>query len=114
MADQLSVTWRGGGDYELQGELDLATAPLVVQMVERFSTDGEDWVVFDLTRLMFIDCAGVRALVSFADGHPGRMVVLRAPSGLVAKVLDILCLPALPRVRIEPPPKRVTGDGPGA
>lgn len=84
---------RGGGKeavVTLQGELDVATAPLLVERLDVLLT-GVDRVVFDLAGLGFIDCAGIEPIVHAArvvGQHAG--VEVRSPSPLTRRVLEIL------------------------
>jgi anti-sigma B factor antagonist len=64
---QFSITQRststGGVCLSISGEMDLATAPRVTEAVRRAIAEHAD-VLVDLSRLRFIDCAGLRAILS--------------------------------------------------
>ena len=47
----------------LRGELDLVSAPRLVDSVMRASEEGADEVVLDLTGLEFLDSTGLRAIL---------------------------------------------------
>jgi anti-anti-sigma factor len=76
----------------VRGELDLATAPDLEEVVcERLDAGQE--VVLDLRELDFMDSSGLRVLVTAharaVDGGP-RFAVVRPPEGgAVAKILAI-------------------------
>ena len=61
----------------VSGEVDLCTAPLLAEELRRAQPlDGV--LVVDLDQVEFMDCAGLRALVDFADevaSGPTRLLV---------------------------------------
>jgi anti-anti-sigma factor len=76
----------------VRGELDLATAPDLEEVVSERMDAGQE-VVLDLRELEFMDSSGLRVLVvahaRAADGGP-RFAVVRPPEGsAVAKILSI-------------------------
>ena len=76
----------------LQGEADVATAPLLAQTLAQVSEDGGAHVVLDAARLEFIDacCLGVIANArAFLRGQ-GRDLVVRSPASLFRRVLGVL------------------------
>jgi anti-anti-sigma factor len=117
--------------YALDGELDLAAAEVFRSRVEQLApAPGGGAVVLDLSRLTFIDCAGVGALCQLhkalrAAGGPGLMVKDVQPQ--VRKVFEparserVLDRPRLAAGRSEPVggvlksvPSRTDGAGDGA
>jgi anti-sigma B factor antagonist len=73
------------------GELDLATAPLLADIVDGLRDPGIDTVVLDVTDLEFCDSSGLSALVRShraAEEH-GVRVVLRSPPPAVRSLLEI-------------------------
>ncbi|MBI5104407.1 MAG: STAS domain-containing protein [Solirubrobacterales bacterium] len=76
----------------LRGELDLATAPEVEDIVLPAARDGRH-VIVDLRALEFLDSSGVRVLVAAhaaAGEGGGRLSVVRGPAGgPVQRVLEI-------------------------
>jgi anti-anti-sigma factor len=75
----------------LRGELDLATAPELEQVVSD-SLDARDEVVVDLRELEFMDSTGLRVLVHAHTRAQGekRFIVVRPPAGApIAKILAI-------------------------
>ena len=76
----------------LHGELDLATAPELEQLVNE-RIDAGDEVVVDLRPLEFMDSSGIRVLVA-AHARAGRvgttLVIVRPPTGsAVAKIVEV-------------------------
>jgi anti-anti-sigma factor len=86
----------GGLVYALDGELDLAAADVLRSRVAQLApVPGGGPVVLDLSRLSFIDCAGVRALCQMHEtlcesGGPG--LVVRDVQPQVRKVFDLVGL----------------------
>lgn len=52
------------GTVQVQGEVDLVTADLLATALDDELGQGHRFVRLDLSRLSFIDCAGLRVLVS--------------------------------------------------
>jgi anti-anti-sigma factor len=76
-----------------EGELDLASAPTLVQTLTRLV--GEEAplpIVLDLSAVGFMDSSGLRALIE-ADRvrrEAGRSMALLAPSAPVLRVLELV------------------------
>jgi anti-anti-sigma factor len=87
----------------LDGELDLATAPLVAAtlLASAGMTESGAGVVVDLTHVAFCDSEGLAALIAVHDHlrSTGRGLVLRNPSSTVVVMIDLLF--ALPDL-VEP------------
>ena len=91
--DILTVTTEPGRDLtllRLAGELDLYTAPRLQEHL-RTAMAGDGDVVIDLSELTFIDSTGLGDL---ARTHrqleaQSRRLVLRSPTAMVFRVLDI-------------------------
>ena len=65
--DQLKVDVRHEADRAvlcLQGELDLASAPLLEKQIDSIQLGTTPTVVLDLQKLQFIDSTGLRAILS--------------------------------------------------
>jgi len=76
----------------LRGELDLATAPELEQLVNERIDAGQE-VVVDLRPLEFMDSSGIRVLVA-AHARAGRAgtkvyVVRPEPASAVAKIVEV-------------------------
>src|ERR1700722_9986214 len=48
----------------LTGELDLASAPAIEQLLPELCADGADEIVLDLSQLAFIDSTGLRTILT--------------------------------------------------
>jgi anti-anti-sigma factor len=82
----------GRAHLTLRGELDLATAPELEQLVNE-RIDGSQEVVVDLRGLEFMDSSGIRVLVA-AHARAGRVgtrlfVVRPDPGNAVAKIIEV-------------------------
>jgi anti-anti-sigma factor len=88
----MSVDDRDGRAYvTLRGELDIATAPELEQLVNERLDSGRE-VVVDLRGLEFMDSSGIRVLVAghTRAGRSGtRLVVVRAAGSAVAKIVEV-------------------------
>jgi len=80
----------------VDGELDVATAPILASALEQAAT-GEAPVVVDLSRVRFADCAGIRPLL--ATRHRltgmGQGLAVQGPSTAVRTLFSVLGLDAL-------------------
>jgi anti-sigma B factor antagonist len=82
----------GRAQLILRGELDLATAPELEQLlIERI--DASEDVVVDLRGLEFMDSSGIRVLVA-AHTRAGRtgtrvLIVRPEPDSAVAKIVEV-------------------------
>jgi stage II sporulation protein AA (anti-sigma F factor antagonist) len=85
---QLQITPTDEG-FLLEGELDMATADALSQLLKEESMDG-DPVVLDFSGVSFMDSSGLRAVLERA-GQQNRQgpVVITNPSRQVRRVLDI-------------------------
>jgi anti-anti-sigma factor len=80
---------RGESDaavVKIVGELDAYSAALAEPAVRRFVLFADE-VVIDLSELHFIDAAGLRLLISLADG--GETVRLEDPGPRISHVFEI-------------------------
>ena len=93
-AFKLDVSHAGGGVMviALGGELDIATAPELEQLVNERIDAGQE-VVVDLRGLEFMDSSGIRVLVAAharAARNDTRFFVVRpAPASAVAKIVEV-------------------------
>jgi anti-anti-sigma factor len=89
----------------LRGELDLATAPELEQLVNERLDAGQD-VVVDLRGLEFMDSSGIRVLVAAharAARNDTRLFVVRpADATAVAKIIDVSGLDGELRIVDDP------------
>ncbi len=72
------------------GEADLATAPVLERaMVDAPAADGSR-LVLDCRALEFMDCAALGVLARYRLRRPDVQLVLRAPGGVVARLLEVV------------------------
>ena len=76
----------------LRGEADLFTLPVVVDVLARVIADSDGPVVVDLAGTDFIDTGTVRAIARAWEflNNRGRVLTVRSPSRMAARVLELL------------------------
>ena len=82
---------RTGSPLRLTGEMDLVTAPNVVESIRSLLGPNIQHVRLDLTQLTFIDAAGLRALVQarmLVHGRGGQLT-LHGARPLLRRMLEI-------------------------
>lgn len=70
----------------LEGELDLATAPLLARAVAREQREDRP-LVADLSGLRFMDSCGLRELLRASSEDPGFRIA--GAAGAVRRVIDV-------------------------
>src|SRR3954451_20062884 len=82
----------GRREIRVQGELDLAVAPMLVEAIERAAE--YDQVVISLEECEFIDSTGIAVIVRAHQDRKsgGRRLVVCARDGQVRLVLDLIGL----------------------
>lgn len=93
--DEFSISsedQEGRAHLTLRGELDLATAPELEELVNERLDAGRE-VVVDLRGLEFMDSSGIRVLVAAharAARTGGRLIVVRPRAGsAVSKIIEV-------------------------
>ena len=89
---ELEVDQRGDvAIVSLAGDLDVSTAPELVDLCRSVHAQGAREVVIDLTDTGFLDSAGLRALIGAHQlfGDDGGNVRLSHPSEPVMRLLEI-------------------------
>jgi len=90
----------GDAGLRLEGELDLATAPLLKEAL--VDLGSERAVHLDLALLTFLDSSGLQVIVALAQSLDGnRSVVLVNPSTAVRRCLEITGIDKHPAVEIR-------------
>jgi anti-anti-sigma factor len=81
---------RGAAHVQVIGELDIATAAKLVEALNAALSNAR-LVVVDLSRLTFIDCTGLGAIVAVHDRarRSQRTLVLSSVTAQVKRLLDI-------------------------
>lgn len=82
---------------EVEGELDLATGPILQQRLERYQEMPErqgslQRIVYCLSDLRFMDATGLEALLTASEGHGPHSITVRGPSRQVRRVLELVGL----------------------
>lgn len=92
----------------LTGELDLSTAPQLIEGVDRLSDDGHPAVTLDLAALSFIDSSGLKAFAAL--GQRGVTLDCSRAQTPVLKLLDVIAAwTAAEPATDQPPVPQVCG-----
>jgi anti-sigma B factor antagonist len=99
---QLQITPTEDG-FRLEGELDMATADDLSQLLRETRTNGHP-IMLDFSGVSFMDSSGLRALLEGAGLPNGNgSVVILNPSDQVRRVLDISIPGGTPGLEVRPP-----------
>lgn len=80
----------GTATVVISGELDLASTPSLAARLSQILVDEPQRLVFDMTRVSFIDCATARLIAGTVRSLPhGQRPVIRSPGPLVRRVLEL-------------------------
>jgi anti-sigma B factor antagonist len=75
----------------VEGELDIASAPLLLAELERFALDEKDVVAIDLGGVTFMDVSGMRVLLEAAQRARSRQAsfVIYNPRSCASRVFSL-------------------------
>jgi anti-anti-sigma factor len=80
----------GTATIVISGELDLLSTPSLAEHLEQVLAQRPQRLVFDLTRVTFVDCAAARLIAGTDRSLPdGQRPVLRRPSAEVRRILEL-------------------------
>jgi anti-anti-sigma factor len=85
--------------FELEGELDMATAG---DLAEFLRESGKDPIVLDFSRISFMDSSGLRVILDAAAERNGDPLVILHPTPQVQRVLDISIPGGTPGLEVRP------------
>jgi anti-sigma B factor antagonist len=93
-ADQLTIDVRREADrvvVALDGELDMASAPMLQSTIESTAIEGDTMLVLDLRALQFMDSTGLRTILWARDRcqESGRGFALTPGSQQVQRLLAV-------------------------
>ena len=79
----------------ISGELDLLSTPSLAEHLDQILASSPRHLVFDLSRVSFIDCAAARLIAGTEAALPGdQRPVLRRAAPAVRRVLELTGLDA--------------------
>jgi anti-anti-sigma factor len=79
-----------GRRFRLVGELDLATAAVLIERLEPVAAQEGD-LRLDLSELAFIDSSGIRSLLILSESLGSRgLLVLQSPAEPVLRTLELV------------------------
>ncbi|MDQ4109359.1 MAG: STAS domain-containing protein [Actinomycetota bacterium] len=87
--------------FFLQGELDLATAPLLNTAIHPAVTRGGP-IILDFNDVAFVDSTGVAAIVSALKALPSGCIILHGVHNGVQKVVDLMGVGQAPNLHVIP------------
>ena len=90
------------GAIMVVGELDIASADDFLKAAG-WIVGRRHEVVLDIAQLLFIDSAGLRAIVRLAEEACPHGIVLRSPTNQTLRILEVLGVEDFPRIRVERP-----------
>lgn len=74
----------------VRGEIDMATAPQLRDLLNRLVNDSTESIVLECEHLDFLDSSGIGVLVATTKGlADGRTITIDAPQPHVRKVLEL-------------------------
>jgi anti-anti-sigma factor len=87
--------------FFLQGELDLAAAPLLNTAIEPAVARGGP-ITLDFGDVTFVDSTGVAAIVSALKALPSGCIILHGVHNGVQKVVDLMGVGQAPDLHVIP------------
>jgi anti-anti-sigma factor len=78
----------------ISGELDLMTMPSLAGHLARILDMKPQRLIFDMSRVGFLDCFAARLLVSTGQFLPDGRAVIRRPGPVVRRILELTGLHA--------------------
>jgi anti-anti-sigma factor len=100
---QFRVESEPGGGVRVTGELDMSTVNDLLDGVRPHLLAASGDVTLDLSQLSFMDSSGLLAFLDMSKELEGRgRLVLRSPSGPVARLLQLARAETIPNVSIVP------------
>lgn len=92
--DVSAETDTGTVRLSLEGELDLATTPLLSKHIRRAESSRPELIAFDMQRVTFIDVAGLSVLLAAARRarRDRRRVRIVEPSAAVRRLLELTAI----------------------
>jgi anti-sigma B factor antagonist len=87
--------------FELEGELDMATAGDLAEFL-REAEKGPDPIVLDFSGISFMDSSGLRVILEAAGERDGGALVIVHPTAQVQRVLDISIPGGTPGLEVRP------------
>jgi anti-anti-sigma factor len=86
--------------FELRGELDMATAPGLLDAVARTLHEPGD-ILFDLSALSFVDSCGLHAMVQIAKPLVDGALLLAGPQPMVKRTLEVTRLDGHGNIKVQ-------------
>jgi anti-anti-sigma factor len=98
MGDRITIHVESGREATtivVEGELDLATMPVLTELLALVSREKPAQLVFDLAGTYFMDCGSARLIVGAGCWLPdGQRPIIRRPGAAVRRILELTGLDA--------------------
>lgn len=99
-AESILAVDRIDGGFRVSGQVDLSNIDRFREALEKAAPKASELVV-DLSECTYMGSEGIGALIETVQSLGERRLVLRSPSGIIQKVLDLSGLGNLPNVEIS-------------
>lgn len=96
---EFSITSQGPPAFYLDGELDMATVPLLDTAIADAVAQGGS-ITIDLSRMTFIDSTGLRSILRAVEALPSGCVILHGVHGGIQRILEITGVDLAPNLHI--------------
>lgn len=98
---KFGITSDGPRMFFLEGELDMATAPLMTTAIEPAVSRGGP-ITLDFGDVTFVDSTGVAAILRALKILPSGCIILHGVHNGVQKVIDLMGVGQAPNLHIIP------------
>jgi anti-anti-sigma factor len=96
---EFSITSKGAPTFFLEGELDLATVPVLdIAIADAVAKGGP--ITIDLSHMTFIDSTGVRSILRAVESLPSGCVILHGVHDGIQRILEITGVDLAPNLHI--------------
>jgi anti-sigma B factor antagonist len=85
---EFSITSQGAPTFFLEGELDLATVPLLdIAIADAVAKGGP--ITIDLSHMTFIDSTGLKSILNAVESLPSGCIILHGVHDGIQRILEI-------------------------
>jgi anti-sigma B factor antagonist len=100
MAD-FGITSQGPPTFFLQGELDMATVPLLeIAIADAVARGGP--ITIDVSHMTFIDSTGLKSILKAVKALPSGCIILHGVHDGIQRILEITGVDLAPNLHIIP------------
>jgi anti-sigma B factor antagonist len=100
MAD-FGITSQGPSTFFLQGELDVATVPLLdIAIADAVARGGP--ITIDVSHMTFIDSTGLKSILTAVKALPSGCIILHGVHDGIQRILEITGVDLAPNLHMIP------------